>query len=263
MRWLSYSTGLLASVFFAITAFAQDLPPIRSQIILGEYSNAYEQAKDIQTADGQALAAEILLSEIMLGKAEKNKKQAKKARKQAEAALEFDPSHQNARLQYAIADGFVTRETGNVSAWMKKLPQKTHGIIETYQADFPADPRGDALMGAWHLAVVRKAGNKNAQKWFDASITKGRALFLAARKEEPGDIIIGVNYAFSLLGLEDEDLPGTEEALQVLHEIGIIKPSTHLESVLQGYAYEALGRIEDRDVVREYVGMFLDGKTPE
>jgi len=235
---------------------------VRAAMDLGSFETAYVQAKNLETADGYALAAEILLSEIMIGAVEKNKKQAKRARKLAEEGLELDPTHQNARLQYAIADGFITRETGDVSAWMKKLPQKTHEIVEAYRTDFPGDPRGDALLGAWHLAIARKAGNKNAQKWFDASILQGRELFQQARVTEPDDIIISVNYAFSLLALDDDDFSDTEEARVILTKVMETQPSNFLSGVLKIYAGEALTHIDDRDTVSDYVGMFLDGEVP-
>ncbi len=263
MMWKRYSLGLLAALVFATASFANGSPDLRAKLTLGEYEAAYAEAEQLKTADGQALAAEILLTEIMLGQAKKNKKQAKRARKIAKAALEIDPENQNARLQYAIADGFVTRETGDVSAWMKKLPQKTHAIVQAYCDDFPEDPRGDALLGAWHLAIARKAGNKNAKKWFDASIDQGRTLFLASRREQPGDIVIGVNYAFSLLALKGDDFSDTEEARLILTDLVNLSPSDHLGKTLQTYGQEALNRIEDRDEVRDYVGMFLDGKVPE
>lgn len=260
---IRYSIGLLISLAFTMAAFAQSAGDIRAILEEGNYAAAYAQAELSETADGQALAAEILLSEIMLGQAKKNKKQAKRARKLAKAALEIDPEHQNARLQHAIADGFVTRETGDVSAWMKKLPQKTHVIVQAYRDDFPDDPRGDALMGAWHLAIARKAGNKNAKKWFDASIAEGRALFLAARTEQPNDAVIALNYAFSLLALKDDDWEDTKEASSILEDLANMVPQDHLRQTLQTYGQEALSRIENRDDVRDYVGMFLDGETPE
>ena len=146
MTWLRFGLGLLASLLISVAAFAQSASEIRSQLTRGEFAGAFAVAEQSETADGQALAAEILLTEIMLGRAKKNKKQAKRARKLALAALEIEPNHQNARLQHAIADGFVTRETGDVSAWMKQLPQKTFKIVQAYRNDFPEDPRGDCLL---------------------------------------------------------------------------------------------------------------------
>jgi len=262
MTFIRPAFALFISFILGGAALARGSEDIRLHMITGDYAAAYAHAEQLGTADGHALTAEILLSEIMLGQAEKNKKQAKRARKLAKAALELDPANQNARLQYAIADGFVTRETGDVSAWMKKLPQKTEAIVKAYRTDFPADPRGDALLGAWHLAIARKAGNKNAEKWFEASILDGRALFQKARLAEPDDIIIGVNYAFSLLALDEKDFEGTDEARVILEQISMTDPADHLGQVLKGYAVEALKSIENRRLVSEYAGMFLDGKAP-
>lgn len=268
MKRVNTTLAILASLLLSGSAFAVGPMEVRAAMDSGSFETAYVQAKSLETADGYALAAEILLSEIMIGAVEKNKRQAKRARKLAEAGLELDPTHQNARLQYAIADGFVTRATGDVSAWMKKLPQKTHKIVEAYRTDFPSDPRGDALLGAWHLAIARKAGNRNAIKWFDASAAQGRALFQKARLGQPDDVIIGVNYAFALLALEeDEDeeeknLAYTEEARQILTKIMATEPTDFLGRTLKTYAAQALTHIDDRELVCEYAGMFMDGKKP-
>jgi len=163
MMWVRFSLGIVIALAFAVASVANDVRDSRAKLKQGEYAAAYAQAKQLETAEGKALAAEILLTEIMLGKTKKNKRQARLARKIAAQALVIDPKNQNARLQYAIADGFVTRETGNVTAWMKKLPQKTYSVVQGYRNDFPDDPRGDALLGAWHLAIARKAGDENAK----------------------------------------------------------------------------------------------------
>jgi len=261
LRFRHISIALL-SLTLSSGAFANETDHIRSKLDVGEYSSAYMEAAQLETVSGYALAAEILLTEIMLGQAKKNKKQAKRARKLADAALQLDPNDQHARLQYAIADGFVTRETGDVSAWMKKLPQKTHAIVQAYRDDFPKDPRGDALLGAWHLAIARKAGNKNAEKWFNASIAQGRILFQAARDTDADDIIINVNYAFSLLALDEEDVTDISEARKILSLAMNTEPTNHLEQIMKTYAEEAYAQIEDRKRVQRYTEMFLEGDRP-
>ena len=257
-----YILGLVMCAVLTAPAHSADMASVMTHMQKGDYAVAYVEAENLQTADGLALAAESLLSEIMLGQAKKNKQQAKRARKLAKAALEIDPAHQNARLQYAIADGFVTRETGDVSAWMKKLPQKTQAIVQAYRDDFPNDARGDALLGAWHLAIARKAGNKNAEKWFGASISQGQDLFQKARTAKPDDIIIDVNYAFSLLALDVDDFGDTDEARQILSEMVTLAPQDHLGEVLQSYAKDVLAKIDDRETVRDYTALFLEGETP-
>ncbi|MEP3654380.1 MAG: hypothetical protein ABJO36_05735 [Litorimonas sp.] len=262
MKRLQITLSVLASLLLSVPSLADGPTDVRQHMINGSFETAFAQAEQLGSADGYALAAESLLSEIMLGQAKKNKKQAKRARKLAEAGLDLDPKNQNARLQYAIAHGFVTRETGDVSAWMKKLPQKTQAVVQAYREDFPQDVRGDALLGAWHLAIARKAGNENAEKWFEASIAQGQSLFQNARTVKPNDIVISVNYAFSLLALKDDDFPDVEEARQILTSVIATEPTDHLGRVLKIYADEALTLIDDRDAVRDYAGMFLDGEKP-
>jgi len=74
--------------------------------------------------------------------------------------------------------------------------------------------------------------------------------------------VIALNYAFSLLALDEKDFPDTEEARLILTELASMTPSDHLSKTLQAYGQSALSKIEDRDAVRKYVGKFLDGKVP-
>ena len=263
MKWIISSLIAPMVVALAVPAYGFDVAVVKEGMAKGQFAQACMLAEEADTAEGLALAAECLLTEILLGEAEKNKKQAKKARKLAEAALELETMHQNARLQFAIADGFVTRETGDVSAWMKKLPQKTFDIIQAYRKDFPDDVRGDALMGAWHLGVVRKAGEKNANKWFDASILEGRRLFEKALEQSPDDIVIGVNYAFSLIVLDEEDFSDLSVARTHLEHLNAMQSEDYLGQTILAYGKEALSRLDDREKAQDYTAQFLDGERPE
>lgn len=225
----------------------------------GDYEKAHDLAVLLETPDAYALAAESLARQVMLGEAEKLKKTSKKARKLAEMALEIDPSHQNARLQYVISDGFVIRLTGDVSAWMKKLPQKSFARIQAYRTDFPSDIRGDALLGAWHLAIARKAGNKNAEKWFEASIEGGIKLYDKALSQSPNDPVLLVNYAFALLALQEEDYQGRAAAKALLENSLTVTPKDDLSKKLILHAAKALELFEKKDDLRTYAEDFLDG----
>ncbi|WP_409433049.1 hypothetical protein ACJ3XI_00720 [Litorimonas sp. RW-G-Af-16] len=260
--WIGMAVALCCAPLAAANELQTPYGFAQSLIVEGEYQSASHAAASANTADSFALAAEALLSEVMLGLATDNKDQAKDARDLAEAALKLQPDHQNARLQYAIADGFITRETGNVSAWMKKLPQKTYAIVQDYRADFPDDARGDALLGAWHLAVVSKAGEKNAQKWFGASVADGQLLYNAALSKDANNVIVNVNYAFALLALSDEDMADTQTAKIWLEQSVQLDPSDHMSQTLLGYARTVLDMIDNRDAARIYAAMFLDGKKP-
>ena len=258
-KTLIFSVGLVTAI--PVVAWAYDLST-ESTAVRIDCQQAAAQADILVTPAAYAFAAECLLTEVMLGGARDNKDQSKFARDMAEAALTLTPDHQNARLQYAIADGFITRETGNVSAWMKKLPQKTYAIAQAYRTDFPDDPRGDALLGAWPLAEVRKAGGGDARKWFDARVADGQTLYDTALEKSATDPIVIVNYAFALLALDDADMPTTDVARDWLTRLESLPTETYLENTLKNYGLTALAKINDRDAVRDYCGQFLDGKVP-
>jgi tetratricopeptide (TPR) repeat protein len=259
MKWRH---GILFFATFAALAtpsYAKDIKTVQSLIRSGDYVSAHDTAIALETADALALAAESLARQVMLGEVEKLKKTSKKARKLAEQALEIDPNHQNARLQYVITDGFVVRLTGDVSAWMKKLPQKSFAKIEAYRADFPDDPRGDALLAAWHLAVVRKAGNDNAKKWFEASVEDGQRLYESALAASPNDPVIALNYAFALIALDDEFFDN--EKVKTLLEMVVAMPSEDdLAQKTITHANNALLRFQDTDSLKNYAESFLDGE---
>jgi len=226
----------------------------------GQYEQAQELAESLQTADGYALAAEALARSVMLGEAKKLKKTSKLARRHAQMALELNPSLQNARLQYVVTDGFIARLTGNVSAWMKKLPQKSFEKIEEYRAEFPQDVRGDALLGAWHLAIVRKAGNKNAQDWFGANVSEGRRLYQKSLNVTPDDPVVLLNYAFALIALDSDDFSDRQEVMMLLTQCASLNPVDDLGRKLINHAMRALELREDLDELQAYAEGFLDGE---
>eukprot|EP00919_Chromeraceae_sp_WS-2016_P047452 GHVR01112439.1.p2 GENE.GHVR01112439.1~~GHVR01112439.1.p2 ORF type:complete len:185 (+),score=15.17 GHVR01112439.1:1-555(+) len=181
--------------------------------------------------------------------------------------------HHNARLQFVITDGFVARFSSDASAWFKKLPQKSLGYIQAYQHDFPDDPRGDALMGAWHLEIIRKAGEGKADKWFGAKSAYGKAFYEKAIGQPPQDPVIAVNYAFALIALSVDGAPEQETLEQnSAQQENLSRARTLLENMLTlndaGYisrrlvekAEKALGFYEDMTLLSRYIDAYLNGE---
>ncbi len=203
----------------------------RSHLNQGDYDQAITLGTEMETAEGLILAAESLSAKVMLGYVDSPKNGAKKARKWAQAAIEQDPQSQEARVQYALAYGFETRASSPFRAWRKNLPEKTLSAIEYVRTIYPDDPRGDALLGAWHLGIVRKAGDKNAQKWFDASEAAGMAHYDLALKAAPDDIVIAANYALVLLSIDQDR--HMERAADMIRHIKLQTPKNAMETEVQ------------------------------
>ena len=260
--WLIVWAGSLQA-----PAFAQNISETQNLIKSGSYAKAVEMGKALNTADSLAFASEALAREIMLGESESPKASAIAARNLAEKALDIEPDHQNARLQFVVTDGFVARYTGDVTAWFKKLPQKSLELIQAYRTDFPDDPRGDALMGAWHLEIIRKAGEESAERWFGARPDYGKAYFEKALHRDPDDAIVNVNYAFALIALVETEK--TDKAAikaqnlrraQMLIETALSSaPSDDLTRKMQAKANVAQSLYDSPSELKSFVDAFFEG----
>jgi|GEM_PF-827345 len=265
MVWLRYLTLLLLLCgisLFPNSASAQAEPDVQSYIKSGQYEQAFELGRELKTADSLSLASEALARQIMLGESDSPQLRAKQARDLAQRALKLNPDHPNARLQYVVTDGFVARYTGDVAAWFKKLPQKSLEHIQAYRTDFPQEARGDALMGAWHLEIARKAGAENGEKWFGARIDYGKGFFEQALQRDPTDLIMRVNYAFALIALSHERAIKESDltrARSILADLVLEETSDDLSQKMFQKAKIAESLFEDPDALKDYVNAFLEG----
>jgi len=251
-----YITVLLA---FAAPAWGSSAAEVRELIASGDYAAARTLAEKLETAEGYALAAESLSAQILLGEVKKLNRKSKEARKLSEKALALDPALYDAQLQYALSDGFVTRTSGDITAWRKKLPTKTLAVIQDFRAAYPDDPKGLALEGAWHLGVIRKTGEKNGGKWFDASLSEGERLYAEARSKVPNDVLIEANYALSLLVLDVEKYG--PQVMPILEAVATMPADDDLYRKVQAKAAKILASYGDDKQVKKMAERFLDGKA--
>jgi len=105
---------ITTALLLATPAWANSVSEARSLITSGDYESARIVAQTLETAEGYALAAESLSAQILLGEVRKLNKHSKQARELSKKALELDPA------LYDAPDGFVTRTSGDLTAWRKK-----------------------------------------------------------------------------------------------------------------------------------------------
>lgn len=246
------------ALFFAFPAWANSAKDARELIALGDYETARAIAQNLETAEGYALAAESLSAQILLGEVSKLNRKSKQARALSKKALALDPALYDAQLQYALSDGFVTRTSGDITAWRKKLPTKTLANIQAFRAAYPDDPKGAALEGAWHLGVIRKTGEKNGGKWFGASREEGERLYAEARAAAPNDVLIETNYALSLLVLDVEKY--APQVAPLLEAVAGMPAGDDLYKKVQMKAAKVLAAFGDEKRVEKLAERFLDGE---
>lgn len=252
---------VIAAMFlWAPLALAGSLPEARTLLESGQYDAAINMALGEETPEGLVLAAETLSAKVMLGYVEDHNKSAKKARKWAEEAAELLPESQEAQVQYALAYGFETRTSSPFRAWRKKLPKKTMTIIQALQARYPEDPRGDALFGAWHLGIVRKAGEKRGRNMFGASEVAGIEGYEKAIAAAPDDVVISSNYAVTILALNTEKY--FDRGIEVLTYIVGLPAKNAVEAEIQKRMRALLSFAEDKETLNTAVTALIDQGAP-
>ena len=229
----------------------------RDALSEGRFDLAASAAQQLGTPQARLIAAEALSAKVLLGLAENGKETAKSSLALSQSVLLEDPSNKEAQFQYALADGFITRATSPFKAWRKKLPQKTKAEVDRYLASVPEDGRAHALLGAWHLGIVRKTGEKNGEKWFGATLNDGLSAYDTALTLRPGDIIITSNYALSLAELDFA--ANNVRARTMLETAMTAKPSDAIEREVQKRMAEILALWESEDDALGRIERFLDG----
>lgn len=250
----------LFSAIYYVEALAGSLADARTLFIIGEYDAAIQMAIAEDTPEGLTLAAEILSAKVMLGYVEDHNKSAKQAKKWAEKAMKTDPNSQEARVQFALAYGFETRTSSPFTAWRKSLPKKTMAAIDVVRTYFPDDPRGDALLGAWHLGIVRKAGSKRAKSMFDAEVKLGIDGYEAALAAAPDDVVIGSNYAVTILAIDTEKY--FDRGVEILRHIVSLPPQNAVDRDIQARMQALLSFSEDRDLLTHAVKVLINKGAP-
>ncbi len=229
----------------------------REYLISGDYALAVEMGAKLETAQGYALAAEALTAQIVLGRFEDLHARAIESVRFADQAVRLAPEDENAHLQYALAFGVMTRTSSVFKAWRKQYPDKSLKIIQAFQTRYPDNPKGDALLGAWHLGVIRKAGEKNALNWYNATLTAGIEAYNSALKSAPQDILITSTFAVSLYVLSPEIYEN--DARNLLEWVETLSPQTAIEREVKSAMDEILEALSAPDKAVELSERFLDG----
>lgn len=201
------------------------------------------------------IASEAMAAKIILGYYDKPNGPSKLARDFARKAVDLDDDNLDARFQYLVSFGLETQSTGVLKAWRKKMPTRMKAAIELMQERAPNDPRGYALLGAWHLGIVNKVGAKNAYSWYKASPETGRALYERSLGLADNDIIITSNYAASMILLDHQDY-----AEKLLSEVSNMQAVTAAETEVQTRMVKLLSFYEEPKKLRAAAKKFLNNE---
>jgi hypothetical protein len=176
----------------------------------------YLAAADAALARGGAadlsLATRALLAEcVRVGRGAQQMQLIDKAMATARAALAANPQSVDARMQLAMAIGLKGRRISAVEAMRAGYAKEGRKLVEEALASAPEEAWAHALMGGWHMEVIRRAGPM--ARAMGASESKGVAAFERARTLAPKDAAIAMHFAVGLLGVNAKKYAAQADAL--------------------------------------------------
>lgn len=241
MRALYLSVGLLSA---STPAFAQAPAPAMEAFETGQWGVA-ESAAASRASDVEALilASEAALMPITLDQADglsrrERRQAALRAQDYAEAALAMEPENAQAHLRLAAGLGYQSRYVNTVRAVMMGLPQRGRDhMVEALRLD-PSEPWAPAMLGAWHLEVVRRAGEGT----FDANEAEG--LSLMRRSVEMDGAPAAIPYRFAVALVAADPVAHGEEATLMLNRSITTASQDAVGQAVSALAGHLLGLLE-------------------
>ncbi|MEQ1617682.1 MAG: hypothetical protein ABL883_04985 [Terricaulis sp.] len=148
-----------------------------------------------------------------------------RAERGARQALLLDPRSVDARLQLAAISGIRGRRAPLTQAFASGYAPRGKRLIDEALRMAPDNSEALALLGVWHLEVLRRGGGLGAMI-YGANLSQGLVAFDRARLLAPDNPTIALHYAIALLLL---DAPRYRaRAAQMLAAIQTMRPGDAL-----------------------------------
>lgn len=180
-----------------------DMAEARQAYTEGRWQEAARLAQLAGGADGYAYAAGALLAQLMVEPGHPERPElARRAARLAEYAYRLDEEHPDARLRLAGALGYRGRFMNGMRAYVGRIPQRGRRLLESLVEENPNDPWAVGMLGAWHLEVARRGGDRGMSV-LDASIDAGIGFYTNAIALDPHNPAPRYFFALALLALDD------------------------------------------------------------
>lgn len=230
------------------------------------HAGNYERAVALCNADGSAaalaFAARSIIADAITRPAGFCETCLRQAIATADQAIARDASLVEGYLQKSVAIGFRGRVIGVSQARTEGLADEVRHLLDRAMELDPGNVWARASLGAWHLEIVHHAGSVLASLMYGASEPEGLQLFRQALADDPKNALLQMNFALSLLAMDDEEL--VPEARRALEAARTIESKDYLVRYAQAQARELLEALDrgDRDRVNRLVVQFQGRTAP-
>lgn len=197
----------------------------------GEYNRAAENAAAIGGAENFALAARALNAKAYLQEDDGDARAlAKAALEYAETAIKADDALIEGHLQAAISLAQRGSRMGALRAFFLGIAGRARDELDLALARDPVNPWALSSSAAWNLEVSRRAGEGR----FGSDPQTGYAQFMAARRLDPGNLLIAYECALRLIAYDEPEW--RDEGLAALDAIMSGEPKSAFERAIKARA---------------------------
>ncbi len=259
--WKRFAGAILMCVLAWAGSARADVPRAAETAY---HAGNYERAVALCNADGSAaalaFAARSIIADAITRPAGFCETCLRQAIATADQAIARDASLVEGYLQKLVAIGFRGRVIGVSQARTEGLADEVRHLLDRAMELDPGNVWARASLGAWHLEIVHHAGSVLASVMYGASEAEGLRLFRKALADDPDNALLQMNFALSLLAMDDDDMiPEARRALQAT--IATNSPD-FLVRHAQAQARQLVDALDrgDRETVDRLVMMF-QGRT--
>ena len=222
---------LIAALLWAAgPASAQSSPELADMYARGNYMAAAAAAEAAGDPDDLAFAARALLAHCFTESANPDPAIVDRASKNAEAAIEINPNHDEGRLQLAIALALKSRAMDPIDAWDTGYGEQGRKLALDVLKSNPDNYYAHGFLAVWNVEVRRRGGSIGAA-FMGASVREARKQYEKAARLAPDNVGIHWSYARALVALSAKEYAG--EANRVLSAAMSASADDHVEHVMQ------------------------------
>jgi tetratricopeptide (TPR) repeat protein len=204
MRRAAFLAAMIVAMALAPpAAFAQPPEAALRLYAQGQYTEAADlAARAGRSADNLVFAARARLAACLTKDPDADiDTLLRQAERDARAALALSPDAVDARVQWALTLGLRGRRASIAEALSRGYASRGKRLLDEAIAIAPDNAEAHALLGAWHLEVLRRGGSAGA-RMLGARRADGLAAFDRALALAPGDGLIALQYAIALTELD-------------------------------------------------------------
>lgn len=224
--------------------------PAETAFLTGRFEDAYQfAASEEESADRLAFQARSLLAQAIFQGEQPEAELLNSAESLSAKALSLDASHQEARMQLAIAISMKSRVMSLREIGDRGYDKLTRGLANDVLEADPDNAWAHGFLSVWHIEARRMAGMFLAGM-VGASLEDAETHYQAAVDAQPDNLVIKWQYAPALMAFKPKKY--RDEIATLLSEVCGAQPADALEETVQTRAerFRMLMTSEDFDHIK-------------